>query len=722
MPFHKYVKRAKKVLDKNWTGEFTMPSVHLYPHQWNWDSGFIAIGYSHYDTKRAIKELTHLFNAQWENGMIPQIVFNKEKLGTYFPEPDFWQVEKLSPYAPEGYLTSGITMPPIHAVAVLKIYKNAKEKDEVIPFLKWIYPKLLKQHRYLYRERSPENNGLVYIRHPWESGMDNSPTWDSILDKIDVENLKIPKFKRKDINVISQDMRPKDIDYKRYIYLVELFKKHRYLEDEIRKDCPFLVYDPLFNSILSASNKALVEIGTILEEDIIEPEIWYLKTKTGIIENLFNEEAKIFDAYDLKEKKLIKVNTAAGFMPLFGEAATKYQAEKIYEFLNSTSFCALHQGNCFTIPNYNIKSKDFDRKNYWRGPVWININWMLYEGLKKYGYREKSIQLAKNIFELPVRFGFYEYFDSFDGRGYGTKDFSWTAALFIDVAKQLEKSRKKTNIFKMFKTFLSKEVILNEGESKNKVPSENLSQEILLTIKDLFTASYAEYGSLDYPRIKQFEEYKNYKELVKQLKYFDISQLDTREKKLSFWINLFNAMVIDGIIALEIQESVKEVLGFFSKLKYEIGGYKFSLNDIYHGILRSNKKPPYHPCKQFKLWDRRKKFIVEELDPRIHFALACGTYSCAPIKFYTADNIDLELDLSAKSFINSSEVIIIPEENRIILSYIFKWYEKDFGGLPGILGFIDRYLVDDDKRRFLKRRNPEMKIEYMYYDWNLNKY
>jgi hypothetical protein len=150
---NKYIKKAQSVLNNNWAGSYTLPSSSLYPHQWNWDSGFIAIGYSHFNTDRAIKEMQGLFNAQWENGMVPQIVFNEKRLGRYFPGPDFWQAER-SPHSPKDYLTSGITMPPIHAVAVLKIYENAKEKDKVLPFLKWIYPKLVHSHRYLYEERN----------------------------------------------------------------------------------------------------------------------------------------------------------------------------------------------------------------------------------------------------------------------------------------------------------------------------------------------------------------------------------------------------------------------------------------------------------------------------------------------------------------------------------------------------------------------------------------
>ena len=70
------VEQAKGVLDFNWTGEYTRPGPRLYPHQWSWDSGLIAIGYSHYDQDKAARELRHLLESQWKNGLLPQIVFN----------------------------------------------------------------------------------------------------------------------------------------------------------------------------------------------------------------------------------------------------------------------------------------------------------------------------------------------------------------------------------------------------------------------------------------------------------------------------------------------------------------------------------------------------------------------------------------------------------------------------------------------------------------------
>jgi len=356
------VKEARKILDGNWTGRYTRPSPGLYPHQWNWDAGFIAIGYAHYNEDRAMGEIASLFRHQWENGMVPQIVFNPKALGNYFPEPDFWQV-------PGGRLTSGITMPPLHATACLRIYQHAKNRRRAHDFLKDMYPKLMASHRYLYLHRDPEGTGLVYIRHPWESGLDNSPNWDRPLKNIHVDKTKLPPYEPKDLaHGVPAEQRPTDQDYDRYVYLVDLFRKNQYHEEEIYHQCPFLVQDVLFNSILCRANRDLVEMGKIVHQDVGEVEEWLARASRSIRERMWSPERGQFDPIDLITEEQLPTATAASFMPLFAVAADQDQARLLYQRLNSVSFCALHQGNCFTIPNYDMARDEFDPKNYWRGP------------------------------------------------------------------------------------------------------------------------------------------------------------------------------------------------------------------------------------------------------------------------------------------------------------------------------------------------------------------
>ncbi len=169
-----------------------------------------------------------------------------------------------------------------------------------------------------------------------------------------------------------------------------------------------------------------------------------------------------------------------------------------------------------------------------------------------------------------------------------------------------------------------------------------------------------------------------------------------------------------------MKSSAREVPEFFTGLKYNIGGNLFSADDIEHGILRGNTPPSFRFAKPFRLKDPRKKFTISPPDPRIHFALVCGSRSCPPINYYDPSHIDQQLDQAARSFINSSEVMVLPEEGKVLLSEIFRWYEADFGGKKGVLDFICSFLVDDFAREFIEKSRDRLRIDYLFYDWNLN--
>jgi hypothetical protein len=437
------IEKAKSILDGNWLGRSTKPSPHLYPHQWNWDSGFIAMGYAHYHQKRAQQELSTLFAAQWGNGMVPQIVFNPDALGDYFPEPDFWQSER-SPHYPKDVLTSGITMPPVHAMAALRVLRHAADGNAAREWLQDLYPRILALHQYFYRDRDPLREGLVYIRHPWESGQDNAPTWDPPLTAIEIDKGKLPSYERQDLKKgIPKSQRPSDFDYHRYVYLVDLFRRLNYDEEAIYKECPFLIQDPLLNSILCKSNEDLIEIGKTLGQDTGQIQEWYEQTARALRgEKLWHEDHGAFDVFDLYKGERIGTITAAGFMPLLCGAPTSEQAQRIYRELDDHAFCSMKgqiqegEKRCFSIPNYNLEGDSLDTSNYWRGPVWINTNWLLLQGLRRYGFQEKAERVREDMIDLVRRCGFHEYFDPYKGSGYGTDNFSWTAALFIDVAME----------------------------------------------------------------------------------------------------------------------------------------------------------------------------------------------------------------------------------------------------------------------------------------------
>lgn len=431
------VDRGKEILDQNWLGSSTKPAPHLYPHQWNWDSGFIAIGYARYRQERAQTELSTLFEAQWNNGMLPQIVFEPGALGGYFPEPDFWQGER-SPHYPDDHLTSGITMPPVHAIAARQIVEHAEDRDAALDWLREMYPKILRQHEYLHRDRDPEDEGLVYIRHPWESGLDNSPVWDRPLQAIDIDPEALPDYRRQDLDKgVPAEQRPSHEDYDRYVHLVDLFRRHDYDERAIYEECPFLIQDPLFNAVLARADEDLAALGKLLGKETDRLRRWHERANEAMQRKMWHELHAGYDVYDLVAGERIGTITASGFMPMLSGAPDAGQAQQIFEMLDSKAFCPMHDGSCFSIPNYNLEGDFLDPVNYWRGPVWVNINWLLADGLARYGFDDKAESVRWDIVELVHRCGFWEYFDPFEGVGYGTDEFSWTAALFLDVAGDL---------------------------------------------------------------------------------------------------------------------------------------------------------------------------------------------------------------------------------------------------------------------------------------------
>lgn len=430
------IRQAKTILDFNWTGDYTQPGPRLYPHQWSWDSALIAIGYSHYDQGRAEQELRHLFEAQWRNGLLPQIVFNPD-LHDYFPGPDFWDAYE-SPDAPHNPKTSGVVLPPVHATAVLKVHQNAEGGTE--EFLRYAFSYLIAWHEYLYRERDPHGEGLVYIRHPWESGMDNAPLWDGIMQRMQLRPGEIPAYKRADTNSVSSQDRPTSASYDRFAYLVKFFAAREYDEAEIQKDCPFLVQDVLFNSLLCRSERDLAEIARILREDPSPFEERAERTAKAVNGKLWDEEHAIYLDYDLVEDRPINVYFTPNFSPLFAGIPEESRAKRMVEAMENNGFGFLDEG-ITPVPTYDVHGFGFSPVQYWRGPVWININWFLMHGLEDYGYEEHADRLRQTIIDLCRNEGFNEYFDPFDGSRHGSDFFSWSAALCLDVLMDGQKKR-----------------------------------------------------------------------------------------------------------------------------------------------------------------------------------------------------------------------------------------------------------------------------------------
>ena len=431
---------AAGVLRRNSIKSWTKPAPTLYPHQWSWDSAFIALGLAHVDNQRATSELETLFANQWATGKVPHIVFNPEAPPrSYFPDAERWNSSEISEDAPANSHTSGLCQPPVHALAVRRIWETARGRDEqrvarARRFLGDNYPRLYAWHRYLASARDPEGSGLVTIYHPWESGTDNSPRWDAALETVRVGDL--PPYTRYDLqHVTDPSHRPSNEEYDRYLWLLEHLKRARYDEAAIYEEHPFLVKDVLFSAILVAANQALLEIAEVVgapEEDRTLIEAWIERGRAGL-DGRWDPDLGLCLDYDVLAGRPLRVRTIAGFAPLIAGGLSKERLDALLETLDSPAFAG-HEGLHRPLPPSTSPAEPgFHPRSYWRGPVWPVANWLLWWSLIRAGEPERAGQMRQETLGQLGEGGFAEYFEPFTGEPLGSTEQSWTAAVALDM-------------------------------------------------------------------------------------------------------------------------------------------------------------------------------------------------------------------------------------------------------------------------------------------------
>ena len=156
----------------DWNGKeytFVCPALRSYPFQWFWDSCFHAIALTHLDKELAKAELATLLSGALPSGFIPHIIF--------------WELEKRDDFLSQNlvgrtspYYSSTI-QPPILAYAVERAYQATGDEA----FLSDAIPTLKAYYRWLRENRDPDDDGLLAIIQPEESGIDCSPKYDEDL-------------------------------------------------------------------------------------------------------------------------------------------------------------------------------------------------------------------------------------------------------------------------------------------------------------------------------------------------------------------------------------------------------------------------------------------------------------------------------------------------------------------------------------------------------------
>jgi hypothetical protein len=184
----------------------------------------------------------------------------------------------------------------------------------------------------------------------------------------------------------------------------------------------------------------------------------------------------------------------------------------------------------------------------------------------------------------------------------------------------------------------------------------------------------------------------------------DLDQPASRELRLAYWINAYNALTLAGILDRYPLRSIKDYMPpktlfrFWHDLRLEISDEKYSLNNIEHDILRKMD------------------------EPRIHFALVCASRGCPPLRreAYTAAKLEDQLaDNARRFFANPINFHAEEAEHAIAVSELLAWYSEDFADSPQKMVRVLRpYFPDQARLSWIDA--PDLTVEYRTYDWKLN--
>jgi len=429
--------QAAAVLHANDRGQYVAPAKGLYPHQWLWDSCFTAIGLRHLDVGRAQLEIMSLLEGQWKNGMIPHMLFRQDG----FKQRDWgiWKSE-LNPNAPDDVATSGITQPPMLAEAVVQVGKKLS-LPERRTWYKQVWPHLLSYHQWLYNERDPHNEGLVLLIHPWESGLDNTPPWMAQLHRhmlpwwirglqaVHLEPL-VGLF-RTDTRFVSAAERLNNVEAMVLYSTQRRLRRKRYDINEILDHSLFAIEDLTFNAILIRANQLLQEIAKTIHQEVPDELAGHFEKARFAFEELWDPYSGQYYSRDFITHHLLKESSIATLLPLYAGSVTPERAERLVKLIENDKLF----GPAYPVPSTPLNSPFFDAHRYWQGPTWVNMNWLIIDGLERYGFKDHAAALRESTLEMLAKNGIAEYYDPLTGEPLGADDFSWTAALAIDMLK-----------------------------------------------------------------------------------------------------------------------------------------------------------------------------------------------------------------------------------------------------------------------------------------------
>jgi mannosylglycerate hydrolase len=410
---------ATGVLRANDSGRYTLPSRTTYPHQWNWDSALIALGWAELDPGRAWTELETLAAARDTGGMIPHIAFRRGVLprltAGYLPGPRWWG-RRLGA---DGRRISGITQPPLAATCMRLVFERHPDERRAHrllgPFHAW--------HRFLLDVRDPRGRGEPVLIHPWESGRDNAVEWDGPLWRVMPEVVVV---RRRDTDHVDAAERPSLEHYRRFLTLVRRGTAAGWNQRELARSGQFRVLDAGFSAILARSCLDLAYVAEQLGEQRMASESHAAAERVAAALRSRADSDGLIRAVDVTDDSPLAPTSAGSALALVSPDLGDKEI--------AAARAAILDGQLAS--RYGVRSLDRSRaerspRNYWRGPVWANITWLTAHGFALHGEARAGQTLREKMMVAIEGGGMREYFAPESGRGLGARDFGWTAALCL---------------------------------------------------------------------------------------------------------------------------------------------------------------------------------------------------------------------------------------------------------------------------------------------------
>jgi len=271
-----------------------------------------------------------------------------------------------------------VTKPPLVAWAAWKLY----EIDHDVEFLHEVYEPIVRWNNWWFEKNDVDGNGLCEYLHPYSSGLDDSPLWD---EGVPVES-------------------------------------------------------PDLNTYLCLQQEALSKIAFAIGEANDGAQWAQLADAQAarMLRWMWDEDAGLFWATRPTVQARVNVRTPFNLFPLITGRLPEHVTRRLVAHLTDES----EFWSRYPLPTVALNDPKYDPLTMWRGPTWVNVNYLLIEGLQRTGYLDLARELRRRTLDLiGLHDDIYEYYQPQTGEvpPKAASIFGWSSAVFIDLAIQAER-------------------------------------------------------------------------------------------------------------------------------------------------------------------------------------------------------------------------------------------------------------------------------------------